>query len=344
LGLVSGQGVNLRVGPRTDGHPVARLDEGTVVLVVEEVGDWLGVRVPQGFPAAVARRYLEPAGPDALRVTADRLNLRVRPPKDDGPMPDPFRDQIGRGCPLPHLRDEGDWAWVIAPEEVRAYLHKDYVHVLGPFEEHEDALKTARARRVAEVEALARARREEEALEAGGRLRGAVGETQAALWRLREEGGIDRTPVVDLANALDGALAQGGAAPPDVRRLARALRQDLENELEIRTARKDAEVARIKGETPPTEPKEAPVVPMAEVRGTIRWEAAPRWRNGGAFVLWRGEEPVHVLELTTGTPLPLPDLAGLASSGEEALVKGAQPGRRVFGLPVIEVHAATKAP
>jgi hypothetical protein len=258
-------------------------------------------------------------------------------------MPDAFRDTISRGCPLPHLRDEGEWAWVIAPEEVRAYLHKDYVHLLGPHEEHAEALETARQRRAEEVEALSKARREEEALQAGGRLRGAVGETQAALWRLREEGGIDRTPVVDLANALDGALAEGGAAPPDVRRLARALRQDLENELEIRTARKDAEVARIKGETPPAQAKEAPVVPVTEVTGRIRWEPAPRWRNGGAFVLWRGEEPMHVLELTTGTPLPLPDLSALATSGKDALVKGAQPGRRVFGLPVIEVHTATEA-
>src|SRR5437016_6296638 len=49
VGVVKGENVNLRVGPRQDDVPVMQFEQGTVVVVVEHPGEWLGVRVPAGF-------------------------------------------------------------------------------------------------------------------------------------------------------------------------------------------------------------------------------------------------------------------------------------------------------
>jgi hypothetical protein len=338
LAVIRGYDVNVRVGPRVDVRPVTQLDEGAVLLVVERVPGWLGVRIPAGFPAAVSGRFVEAVGADAVRVRAHRLNLRVHPPEEGRPMPGAFRDHPDYGALLPLLRREGDWVWVVAPETVRAYVSADYVKELGPASQHAELLDGARKARRERVERMAAERRERAARLSGDHLREAIGTAQQALYRLRVEGGIERAPVVEVANALDAAIEAGRVAPAPVRKLAHALRQDLEAEIELRLARKDAEVARLRGLPPPV------VVPTASrnaevvLRGEIRWEPAPTWRNGGAYVLWVRGEPTHVLRLTTGMPLPLPDLAAHAGAGPRT-IEGRTPGDRVFGLPVIEVRS-----
>jgi hypothetical protein len=333
--------VNLRVGPRLDVRPVRQLDEGTVLVVVERVPGWLGVQVPEGFPAAVSGAYVTAVGTDAVRVEANRLNLRVTPPQAGQPMPGAFRDPVERGAVLPLVESAGEWVWVMAPEGVRAYVSAEYVRELGPVEEHADLLEAARGRRAARLAERAAARREEAARRTGETLRLAIGQAQQALYRLRLEGGHDRVPVVRVVNDLEQAMDACRDAPLGARKIAQAIRQDLEAELELRTARKDAEVARLRGLEPGPEPTPSAHIESVVVRGTIRWEAAPRWRNGGAWVLWVGEEPRHVLHLTTGLPHPLPDLEGNAGRGPRT-VEGRQGGERVFGLPVLEVRSITE--
>ncbi len=343
VAVVTGSRVNLRVGPRVGGRPVARMDEGTVLLIVERVPGWFGVRVPRGFEVALAAKYVEPVGEDAVRVKATKLNVRLDPPKPDGALAEAFRDHPAKDAVLPLVSKADGWIRVWAPETIRAYVSAPYVKELGPLSEHMDLVRAARARRSAHVKALAQARLEAARRRAGTALREALGTSQQALYKLRIQRGFDRTPVVRVINALEAALREAPEAPVAVRKLAVAIRQDLEAELEIRMARKDAEVARLRGLEPPAERALEPKIENLEVRGEIRWEAAPRWRNGGAWVLWVGTTPRYVLQLTTGLPRPLPDLKGNAGRGTR-VIRGRQSGGRVFGLPVIEVRAIAEPP
>jgi hypothetical protein len=343
VGVVAGHDVNLRVGPRVDERPIRQLEDGEVVRIVERVPGWVGVQVPAGFRVAVAARYVTPVGADAVRVEVRRLNLRVAPPQEGRPMPGAFREQVQRGTLLPVVERAGDWIWVMAPESVRAYVSAPYVRELGPESEHAAIVEAARKRRRARIAELARVRRERAARLSGETLRKALGEAQQALYKLRVGHGMERAPVMVVINQLEKVMAECRQSPVAVRKLARAVRQDLEAELEMRTARKDAEVARLRGLEPPPERPEAPVVASVEARGVIRWEAAPTWRNGGEWVLWVDADPVYVLELTTGLPHPLPDLKGNADKGPR-VVRGSQPGQRVFGLPVLLVRSIAVPP
>ncbi len=337
VAVIQGQKVNLRVGPRAGGRPVAQLNDGTVLLVVERFSGWVCVHVPAGFLAAVAAEFLEPVGRDGVRVVASKLNMRVAPPEEGKAMPAAFRDRIPRGTVLPLVKREGAWVWVMAPETTRVYVSDRFVKHLGTPGEHAALLGTARGRRTTRLASLARERRERAAQRSGATLRVAIGSAQQALYRMRIERGRTRTPVVEVINALERAIEACRESPVGTRKLAHAVRQDLEAELEIRVARKDAEVARLRGLDPPAEKPVAPVLETLVVRGTIRWEAAPTWRNGGEWVLWVGEEPRYVLQLTVGLPQPVPDFKAHAD-GAVRSIEGRQPGGRVFGLPVIYVR------
>ena len=180
-------------------------------------------------------------------------------------------------------------------------------------------------------------RRERAARISGTKLRSAIGKAQQALYKFRVTRGIDRTPVVTVINDLEAAIEEGRESPVAVRKLAHALREDLESELEMRMARKDAEVARLRGLEPPAERSAAPKIAEVSVNGVIKWEPAEGWRNGGEWVLWVDDEPRYVLQLTTGLKHPLPNFKANADRGVRTIL-AKQSGTRVFGLPVLEVR------
>jgi uncharacterized protein YgiM (DUF1202 family) len=338
VAVVQGDRVNLRVGPRIDERAVAQLEDGTVLLVMERLGDWVGVRVPEGFPAAISREFTEAVGADQVRVVTGDVNLRLQPPEEGKPLPGVFRDRPERGALLTLISSEKEWQWVVAPEEVRAYLSARYVKVLGRLSEHQDLVTAARAKRETEAKRLAEARNAQLSEAAGIELKKAAGEIQGSLYRMRVEGNKDKAPVVELCDRLDRALEQYAIAPSRVLALAHALRDDLESEISLAVARQDAEMAKLRGLPGKAVPMPAPRVEKVLLVGVIHYEETPGWKDKGVHFLMMEDEPRFVLRLTTGGPVPFPDFAANAD-GKPRAIEGTQSGDRLFGLPVIEVRA-----
>ena len=341
VGRVRGQRVNVRVGPRIGGRPVTQVDDGEVVRVFEQLPGWVGVFLPRGFKVAVADEYVQVVDPDTVVVTADRLTLRLDPPPTAGADPGPaFADRVERGTRLVRIEPAAPgWTWVVAPEAVRVYIHADYVDDapsdLADAESGERAIETARSRRKAWIQELSDARIENRRRRAESALRDALGTVQEGLHHARNEGGFDRAPIVVLANQLDQALDTTKDAPPPLRRVATALREDLEGEIALRVARKDAAIARARGLDPGPDPLPAPRVSQVRLTGVLKFEPVPGWRTGGAWILWTGNEPTHVVQLTAGMPLPHPDLKDFEGTVHTYI--GKQPGDRLFGLPVVDL-------
>jgi hypothetical protein len=338
VGVVEGGKVNLRIGPRMDGRPVAQLEEGTVLVIVERLGEWLGVRVPQGFPAAVSLEYGELQGADAVRIMGSNVNLRLHPPEEGRTPAAAFRDRPARGAVLTLIERQGEWAWVVAPEDIRAYVHTRFIRELGPVEGQEGAIAAARAKRDVEAQRLSVARRGQMAEQAGKSLMSEVAGVQDALYRLRLEGNKDKAPVVALATRLDLALEGAALCPSRLLTIGRALREDLEREIAITVARADAEMAKWKGLPQKPVPTPAPKKTEIELVGTIRYEETPNWKEKGVYLLWIDDAPAYALRLTVGAELPLPDLRDNAD-GRPRRVRGVQPGDRLFGFPVIDIKS-----
>lgn len=337
VGRVTGQDVNLRVHARVDNAPLARLARGTVLVVVETLPGWYGVRVPMGFPVAVARQHVAALGEDEVRVTASRLNARVQPPEEGRPMPAALRDPFRADQVLTLIREAGDWVWVLAPEEMQAYVSQDFLEVLGPLSQHAAAVIEARDARARQVAEFRRARAAAAAARESLALREAIGEAQQQLYRLRVEGGTDKTPVALVREPLEKRLASAPHAPPYDRALGELMLEDLAREMELREARALAQLAKARGATPQPVPLVAPQEASVEVEGTLAWEAVPGWKDGGVYVLRQDDKPKRVLRVAAAAGAPPPDLKRHCD-GKAWRFRGAAPGERVLGLPVVDVR------
>ncbi len=343
LGRVRGERVNVRIGPRVGGRPVMQLNDGDLVEVVERLPGWFGVRIPRGFRAAVSDAHVRVLDPDTMMVEADRLTLRLDPPAAEGADPGAaFVDRAVRGDRFVRIEEAAPgWSWVVAPETTRVYVHAHYVDEnpedLADEDLHDAALEDARGRRVLWIEELAARRIETRRKRAESALRDALGTIQDGLYRARMDGGHDRAPIVELANRMDAALEAADLAPPPLRRVAEALRGDLDAELALRVALRDAAVARARGLDPGPDPARAESAEAVRLTGVLRFEPVPAWRTGGAWILWNGDVPTHVIRLTTGMPLPHPDLKRF--EGVEHTYVGRRPGERLFGLPVVDLKS-----
>lgn len=335
VGVVTGDKVNLRVGPRIDDQPITQLEQGTILLIVEKVDEWLGVRVPAGFQAAVAAALTEVVDADHVRITGTNVNLRVRPPQGDRAYP-AFRDHPEKGAVLPVIAREADWIWVEAPESIRAFIAARFVKELGPLAEHGARVDEARGIRASREKTRSEDRKKATAVAAEDALAAEVGAVSAALSRLRAEGGYDKLPVVTLADRLSSAMDAHPAATERTKSLAKALSEDLEREIELRVAYSDELLARARTGRPPPDapPLPAPRADAVEATGLLRFEAAKDADGGGNWVLWEGEKPSKVVRYAKGD---LKDLDGV-----EVKVTGKAPGTRLLGLPVIEAESVSR--
>ncbi|MBL9085906.1 MAG: SH3 domain-containing protein, partial [Planctomycetia bacterium] len=298
VGVIRGDSVNLRVGPRQDDQAVQTLDQGTVVVIVERAGDWLGVRLPAGFSGAVAADLTEPVDTEHVRVTGQGVNLRRGPGLDQPP----FRDRLERGTVLPILAKEGDWYLVEAPEEIRAYVFSAYVEEKGTVEANAERIEEGRKRRVAR-EALRAQTTKKVAAEGDEKgLRDELALVGKALTDLRAAGGYDVGPVAALEDRLAEVVKARAGASDRTKALANVVLEDLRREQAIRVAFADEILAKKRlGQAPPASAKAPAEVVDVDAAGTLRWEAAPGWDGGGAFVLWTAaEKPSHALKWAKG--------------------------------------------
>ncbi|HVG95027.1 MAG TPA: SH3 domain-containing protein [Planctomycetota bacterium] len=328
VALVSGDRVNLRAGPRQDDAAVTQMPQGTVLLIVERAGEWLGVRMPSGFSGAVSTELTVPVDDEHVRVEADEVNLR-RGPGTEHPA---FRDLLARGTVLPVLAREGEWTWVEAPEEIRAYVHSAFVKEVGPLSENLARVEGARAERTVreELRNRALARTTSDADDAA--VRAEIGAVAKALADLRGGGGYDVAPVAALEDRLSTVLESKPSAADRTKALARVLIEDLDREQQMRVAFADDILAKRRmGQAPPAAPAApAPKLDSVDATGVVRWEPAPGWEGGGAFVLWVDGKPAHALRWASG------DLKALAAE-PSVRVRGKGTGTRLLGLPLLDV-------
>jgi SH3-like domain-containing protein len=333
VGVITGDKVNLRVGPRIDDAPVDSLEQGAVVVIVERAGEWLGVRVPAGFAAAVAGALTETVDADHVRIQGTLVNLRVRPPAGDRAFP-AFRDHPTAGAVLPVTAREGDWVWVEAPEEVRVYVSAQYVKEVGSLSAN--AERVAAARHARAVRERMRASIKKRTQEAGddAAVRAEVGAVGAALVNERTAGGYDTAPLALLADRLSSCVEAHPAVDARTKAIVAALAKDLERETELRVAYGDELLlAKRTGKRAPGGVQApAPRVDALEASGTLRFEPAPGWEGGGAFLLWAPDgKPIHAVRWGGHDLKPF--------DGKSVKIRGKALGGRLLGLPAVEADS-----
>jgi hypothetical protein len=100
VAVTTGTSSTCASAPASTTTPSSRLEEGSVVVIVERAGEWLGVRLPAGLPGRDLRHAHRARRRRARPRHGDDVNLRVRPPEGDRAFA-VFRDRVARGTVLP---------------------------------------------------------------------------------------------------------------------------------------------------------------------------------------------------------------------------------------------------
>ena len=131
VGEVNTDRVNLRTGPSIDYRILRKLQPDEKVVIVHEAGDWFEVRVPGGFVCYILDRLIDRSDAQSFTVLGNRVNLRPTPATKYHAA-----GQVRPGDEILVIGNEGDWAKVVAPPEITAWVNKQYVDIVGPEKDH----------------------------------------------------------------------------------------------------------------------------------------------------------------------------------------------------------------
>ncbi len=114
---VTGNNVNLRIGPSRHAEIVGQLPEGAEVRVVLTDGEWSAILPPAGTAGWIARSYLGDGG-----VTGNRVNLRAGPSVAYVSLM-----MLEEGAEVTVLEEVDGWAKIELPESVRLWMNSRYL-------------------------------------------------------------------------------------------------------------------------------------------------------------------------------------------------------------------------
>lgn len=107
--IVQADNLNVRTGPGTSHHVLARLDRGETYRVLDEKGSWIKLRLSHGQSGWVAKRYVIGVQKAAV-VTADRLRVRSTPSGSGNII-----GYLGQGQIVNVLETKNDWTKIATP-------------------------------------------------------------------------------------------------------------------------------------------------------------------------------------------------------------------------------------
>ena len=132
IGLVTGERVNLRVGPSPSAEILSQLKKGTKVQVLEKKGAWFAVPLPPEAAVYVARSFLKmpDEGTGPAQVRGARVHLRCGPGQAYASC-GILRD--GQGVQVRKI--SGEWAQVDPPASCRGWVSELYLTYLYPVDD-----------------------------------------------------------------------------------------------------------------------------------------------------------------------------------------------------------------
>ena len=123
---VSGEQVNIRVGPNTTNQPVSTLHSGEYIRARAVQNNWLEMEWPRNVPAWVLKDTVSVSSPEAKTGTIRTPKARIM---GLGSNNAPEVAVMERGARVSIVGESGDWYQVQVPSAVRAYIYAKYVVV-----------------------------------------------------------------------------------------------------------------------------------------------------------------------------------------------------------------------
>ncbi len=138
-GVVTGDSVYIRSGPDTNYYPIAKLNTGAKVAVVDQEYGWYKITPPQGSFSWVSKRYVESTGSKAGRITGSRVNIRAGSPLSSRNFA--VQMQAEKGTEVQIVGQQGQWYKISPPEGAYLWISARYVKGIGVVAKPEMAQK-----------------------------------------------------------------------------------------------------------------------------------------------------------------------------------------------------------
>ena len=118
-GTITGNNVNIRVGPGLKSEIVGQLQKGQKVDVLLTDGEWCAIAPPPGISGWVAAEFVKEGVMIGVRV-----NIRSGPGIAYARL-----TQLRKGVSPVILEKEGDWLKIVLPPEARLWVNAHYVYI-----------------------------------------------------------------------------------------------------------------------------------------------------------------------------------------------------------------------
>jgi len=128
VGELTGDRVRVRAGGGLNHQILTHVSKGAKVLVRQQKGDWLRIRVPDQVSLWISGKYVkaDPSGRTGT-VTGRRVNVRARKIKGD------VLGQVHAGDQLAIRGRDGTWLKIAPPQRVSAWVYAKYVRNIGGY-------------------------------------------------------------------------------------------------------------------------------------------------------------------------------------------------------------------
>jgi len=129
VGELTGDHVRIRAGGGLNYQILTQVSTGAKVLVREQRGDWMRIRIPQQASLWISAKYVTASGAGMDTVKGDRVNVRAR--KETGDI----LGQMQRGETVSVRGREGDWLKIAPPDRISGWISAKYVRYVGQYDE-----------------------------------------------------------------------------------------------------------------------------------------------------------------------------------------------------------------
>jgi uncharacterized protein YgiM (DUF1202 family) len=118
--------VNLRAGGSMAHKIIAKLEPGSRIVALREVGDWYRVRIPKSVPVFISAKYVDMRDQTSGTVKGSRVNLRATAGTQYSIV-----GTANRGTALRILGRSGDWLKIEPPTCALGWVYKRYLKRLS---------------------------------------------------------------------------------------------------------------------------------------------------------------------------------------------------------------------
>lgn len=116
-GRVQGEGINVRSGNNVNYESLARLKDGTTVVVTGESYGWYRILPPEGVTFWVHQELIQDK-----KVLGDYVNVRSGPTLDSS-----VNCQLEKGTEVEILGEAGEWFQIKPPLNAQTWIAKQFV-------------------------------------------------------------------------------------------------------------------------------------------------------------------------------------------------------------------------